>query len=324
VQVDAGRVAVVMNTDSRTDIARAIDGVLSAVGGGSPIVGAGTPIVGVGRSCGGLQRLHASFREALSAVNYSFLRRGDAAGAPVYFDDIGGPGSIVAFPAAYEEELLNKARRGDFGPVARLIDGLIGQNAQALSSTVAMHCFFYNLLSTALKAAEGTGLALADLVDERSIMALGTPQEMKDHVSAIFRRICAATASRREGRAVRARDEILRFIDENCLDNGISLRAIADRFEVSVPYLSRFVKEHTGENFVEYVARRRIARAKEMLATGSATIERVSHEVGYVNPLTFRRAFRKYEGVNPGDYRGTVAAGRAGARERSGQPSYRI
>ena len=74
---------------------------------------------------------------------------------------------------------------------------------------------------------------------------------------------------------------------------------------------------------MEYVARRRIARAKEMLAAGNVTIEQVSQSVGYINPLTFRRAFKRYEGVNPGDYRGSVARGRP-APERAAQPTYRI
>ena len=123
---------------------------------------------------------------------------------------------------------------------------------------------------------------------------------------------------------MRARAEILQFIEENCLDNGISLRSVASRFGISVPYLSRFVKEQTGENFIDYVARRRIARAKQILQSGGATIEQVSQRVGYINPLTFRRVFKKYEGVNPGDYRGSVARG--GQRESNAptEPVYRI
>jgi AraC-like DNA-binding protein len=304
VQVDPARLAVVMNATERQDIERAIGAVAQSLGPGAGARG----VAGVGGACAGLEDLHRSFREAQAALSHRVFRRGADEGATSFFEDIGGgEGAEIVLPAAREEELLNRTRGGDFGPVQSVLESLFTHNAPALSSTITMHCFFYDLLSTALKAAEGTELTVAELVDERRIMALAGAQEMKDHLSSIFRRICAATASRREGRAVRARADMLGFIDENCLDRDISLRVIAGRFGVSVPYLSRFIKEQTGESFVEYVARRRIARAKQMLAAGASTIEQVSRTVGYDNPLTFRRAFRKYEGVNPGDYRGTVA-----------------
>jgi AraC-like DNA-binding protein len=73
----------------------------------------------------------------------------------------------------------------------------------------------------------------------------------------------------------------------------ISPRTIAKRIGVSTPYLSCFNREQTGENLMEYVARCRIAWLRKMMEIGSATIEQVSWNVGYISPLTFRGAFLK-------------------------------
>jgi AraC-like DNA-binding protein len=287
--------------------------------------GDGRSLAGVGTPCDSLERLPTSYREALTVLNNAVFSQAPAADGPLYFEDLGrgGPSSLTV-PAEREGELLTRTRMGDFAAVSALLDEILaGAAGRGAGSFIAMQSFFYSLLSTALKAAEGTGLPLTALVDERRIMELGSAREMREYLLPLYRAICDSQAWQRAGHALRARTEILQHIDENCLDNGISLRTIASRFGVSVPYLSRFIKDQTGENFVEYVARRRIARAKEMLAAGDVTIEQVSQSVGYVNLLTFRRAFKRYEGVNPGDYRGSVARGRP-APERAAQPTYRI
>jgi AraC-like DNA-binding protein len=304
--VDAARRALILNTDDRPAIGEAIESSAVLVGGERS-----TLLAGVGSPCADLASLHRSYREALAAVSTAAFSRKQPAGEVLHFADLGGEGvSTFDLPQEREEELLNKVRMGSWARVRELLDELLERNAPVLSSSfVTMQCFFYTLLSTALKAADGTGIPIAELVDEPSIMSLRSATDLGDQLRAIFKRICDANEGQRAGHILRIRDELLRHVDERCLDPGISLRSIAAQFDVSVPYLSRFIKEHTGENFVEYVARRRIAKAKQLLENGTDTVEQVARRVGYLNTLTFRRAFRKYEGVNPVDFRGSTAGG---------------
>ena len=50
-----------------------------------------------------------------------------------------------------------------------------------------------------------------------------------------------------------------------------------------------------------------------MLATRGLTVREVAHRVGYRQPAQFAKAFRRYQGVAPSDFR---AAGRAVRRTR--------
>jgi AraC family transcriptional regulator of adaptative response / methylphosphotriester-DNA alkyltransferase methyltransferase len=44
-------------------------------------------------------------------------------------------------------------------------------------------------------------------------------------------------------------------------------------------------------------------RAAEMLAARSLTVREVAHRVGYRQPAQFAKAFRRYRGMAPSDFR---------------------
>jgi transcriptional regulator GlxA family with amidase domain len=65
----------------------------------------------------------------------------------------------------------------------------------------------------------------------------------------------------------------------------------------------RRFKAATGYSPLAYVQALRIEEAKQMLETGSETIDAIGREVGYEDTASFRRLFRRHVGLSPGDYR---------------------
>jgi transcriptional regulator GlxA family with amidase domain len=59
----------------------------------------------------------------------------------------------------------------------------------------------------------------------------------------------------------------------------------------------------TGYSPLAYIQALRIEEAKQLLETGSASVEAVAREVGYEDAASFRRLFRRLAGMTPGDYR---------------------
>ena len=64
-----------------------------------------------------------------------------------------------------------------------------------------------------------------------------------------------------------------------------------------------------------------MAKAAEMLATRALTVREVAHRVGYRQPAQFAKAFRRYQGVAPSDFR---ANGRAPMRPARATSSARV
>lgn len=103
---------------------------------------------------------------------------------------------------------------------------------------------------------------------------------------------------------LRSRDEeVVAFIRTHCLDSELSLQLISDNFQVSNKYVSLVCKKYFGSTYLQYVQRRRIERAMELLQRSDMPLEKIAQETGYVNLLTFRRNFKQITGMNPSDFR---------------------
>ena len=96
-------------------------------------------------------------------------------------------------------------------------------------------------------------------------------------------------------------ESVLAFIDENiCRDLTM------DEAAMSYNYFSRRFREVTGYSFPEYVNRRRIELSKAYLRDPSLKIADIAYKIGYHSPSSFSRAFKKYEGRYPSDYRNAL------------------
>jgi len=100
-------------------------------------------------------------------------------------------------------------------------------------------------------------------------------------------------------------ESVKQFIREN-IETELELEKVANNFGLSVYYFSRTFKEVTGINFSEYVNKCRIDVAKELLSTGEMNVKEVCYKVGYNDPNYFSKVFKKYEGVSPANFKGTM------------------
>jgi AraC-like DNA-binding protein len=85
--------------------------------------------------------------------------------------------------------------------------------------------------------------------------------------------------------------------------SDLSLDDIARRVASSRRQLQRAYAEIGGTTFRDHLTRVRMDRAAEMLAARSLTVREVAHRVGYRQPAQFAKAFRRYRGMAPSDYR---------------------
>lgn len=91
-------------------------------------------------------------------------------------------------------------------------------------------------------------------------------------------------------------------VEEEYTDSGLSVSAIAERAGKSPDYISRCFRQKYDIGLLDYIHRRRIARAKELLCDESASVGSIAPKVGYTSVDSFIRVFKKLEGVTPGKY----------------------
>lgn len=96
-------------------------------------------------------------------------------------------------------------------------------------------------------------------------------------------------------------DEITLYI-ENHLGEKITLAQISQHFLVSESKVSHLFLEKLGVSFYQWVIKRRLIAAKNLIQEGK-TLEEVGAEVGFGDYTTFYRAFKKEFGIPPSKYR---------------------
>jgi AraC family transcriptional regulator, regulatory protein of adaptative response / methylphosphotriester-DNA alkyltransferase methyltransferase len=89
----------------------------------------------------------------------------------------------------------------------------------------------------------------------------------------------------------------------------LSLDDIARRVASSRRQLQRAYAEIGRTTFRDHLTRVRMDRAAEMLASQTLTVREVAHRVGYRQPAQFAKAFRRYRGVAPSDFRASATSG---------------
>ncbi len=96
--------------------------------------------------------------------------------------------------------------------------------------------------------------------------------------------------------------EVLRYIDREYLQIN-SVKDISDTLSYSEYYLSHLFKEKMGITMKEYLNRKKIAHAMELLEQCDLTIEQISDHLKFTSPRVFRRVFKQYTGSTPSSYR---------------------
>ena len=94
--------------------------------------------------------------------------------------------------------------------------------------------------------------------------------------------------------------EILDFISKN-LDKKITLDLLESKFFVSKYYLCHLFKKNTGLSVGEFIACKRIMKAKELLAKNVPVMD-VCLMTGYNDYSNFYKTFKKLVGISPKEF----------------------
>jgi AraC-like DNA-binding protein len=97
-------------------------------------------------------------------------------------------------------------------------------------------------------------------------------------------------------------DRVLSYIELH-YDTEITLQSAATLSTFSVTYFSRFFKEATGANFVDYVNTYRVNMAMLALVNESQSVADIAYRCGFNSIETFNRVFKKVTGCTPTAYR---------------------
>lgn len=87
------------------------------------------------------------------------------------------------------------------------------------------------------------------------------------------------------------------------LDKKITLGEVASYLHLNPSYFSRLYKQHTNENFIDYVTKSKMERAQELIDHSTVSIDKISEMLGFENKSYFFKTFKKFYGATPSEYK---------------------
>lgn len=262
--------------------------------------------VGVSGVYQGIGNINKCCREAAIALNSG--QKSELEKLIYYRDAISGVSNIY-YPLEKEIQIINNIKAGNFDGVRSLLSEIrdINFHERQLPSEMRS-CVFNNMVSTALKAYDEVRTDNSEFIND-SIKALYISnkafesEDSLNHILDLYYRLCSFASQKMKGKNQRTIAHVIEYIKENYSDSSLSLVSISDRFNISYYYLSRMFKEETGSNFADYLNLYRMEKAQEFLSGGKVSIQNIAACVGYTNPNTFIRAFKKQYNITPGQFR---------------------
>lgn len=92
------------------------------------------------------------------------------------------------------------------------------------------------------------------------------------------------------------------YIEEH-LNEMIPMHEMASLCHLSRSYFSRLFQHDIGESYTDYVNRRKVERAKELLRGTPDSVSAISTALGFMDVSYFVKLFKRFEGVTPLTYR---------------------
>lgn len=208
-----------------------------------------------------------------------------------------------------ERKLLNFLSAQDYQKAAELLDDMLDNGMQKDLKLLSYNrCRAYGLVSLILDAlmeqVGGMEEFFRDLNLSERLLSARTVAALKEEIHAIFGEITVYYNKRNEGEEPSWLLDVRKYLKENYADPNINISAIAERFHLSLSYMGRTYKKYStgGEGMLDYIHRLRVARCKELLDQGE-TVKAAAEQTGYLDSKAMIRAFKRYEGITPGQYK---------------------
>lgn len=136
-----------------------------------------------------------------------------------------------------------------------------------------------------------------------TLVSATSVEELETTFNKILEYTCSMIAQKYQSESRNIVLTICRYVEENYMNQLLSVGHIADVVNRNPKYISRVFKQEHGEGLLDYINSYRISKATELMHNSSYTLNEISEMVGYSNIQSFRRAFTKFTGKNPSDFK---------------------
>ena len=220
------------------------------------------------------------------------------------YDNISSSQNAFYFPQKVENKLVNSAVHWEAKVIEEAFRELEEENLIKRQLSKPMEEILTNdIMAALLRVYENTAFSDLDPLDAFERIRKG--KNLAEVLSAIKNEflLLGQREEKQQDRYSHFKAQMEDYLQENFSNPMLGMGVAAAHFNFSESYFSQLFKEVMGDSFSTCLENLRLLKAKELIAQGGIEIEQIAQSVGYNNSTTFRRAFKRSEGVSPTKYK---------------------
>lgn len=267
-----------------------------------------TVSIGIGNPVHSVSDIPRSYYEATETLKYKIITGANALITP---DDIRSHEEKEYYRVfGMVDSLAETVKAGNIAGMESRLSGIQKTAVSLHMPPVILRELSINMILDALKKAKETGVNMDAILQENhlniytTLNQLETIQDIEEYLRQFMTVMIRKIVEKRTCRVNTEQIATIRqFIDDSYSNCDLGLSMVADRFGLSVPYLSKLFKENMETNFTDYLGEKRMTAAMELLESTHLKISEIAGKVGYQNIHSFIRIFKSHTGRTPSEFR---------------------
>ncbi|NOU85713.1 helix-turn-helix domain-containing protein [Paenibacillus sp. LMG 31460] len=262
--------------------------------------------IGVGRCYQDMKDIPISYEESQKALQYKMVIGRHSV---ISIEDLGTDNQDYYRMIKMTDRIAEALKQTENEKLEGYITELFQEAVNGSLSPDLIKQLSYDLIMKSLQVVASVGINTEETLEEmgnlhQRIHQCDNWQDAQRIVKTILERLAGKIEGKRSQRGNnKTIDKLLPYIREHYRDSGFSLELLSEKFQLNPTYISKLFKEYTEKNFIDYLIEIRINASKELLVVKNRKINDIAERVGYTNTRSYLRAFKKYTGMTPTEYR---------------------
>ena len=163
-----------------------------------------------------------------------------------------------------------------------------------------------NMIGSRAAISAGVNYSLANAMSGQYIERILQARDASELSELFFRFFQDYTAKVAELKALPSDSPVVKFVHQYITSHyteKITPHMLAERLNMSCPYLCSHFKKETGMTISSYVQKEKIEEAKRLLKGSSYSVSEISEALAFSSESYFCAIFKKITGMTPASYR---------------------
>jgi len=249
--------------------------------------------VGVGNAESTLGNIRSSYLSSAIAAD-----QGDDNSVSFYAQTVQNFSTFENYPSEKVLLLMQHIKQGSLQSALSALDEVFAHISGGISSWVMERFVCHDVVSMLVRTVSELGVHVSSEEMGR-MMSFADISELKDMMAELARQACEKVQHRRDTTDREISESIIEYVNTNCLKQDIGLEMAADHFGMSIYAFSTLFKRTVGVGFREYIVKKRLERAKDLIMTTDMTVKSIASEVGFGDVSYFIRVFKNNYNETP-------------------------